>query len=161
KRSVVVVRMRVSDDSSRSAAPTRIPTTTTAMPPQRDTTVKFPNQVVARPINLPATGPLSTDSLFETLFDGISLTHEQTTQARSLLDSLQASQLALTTTITKRRQEVVPVLQPHLDSVLLALPTNATDVETLRSRLTQTLPGDGLYSRLFDGIAMSSDHEAA
>src|SRR5262249_9100639 len=83
------------------------------------------------------------------------------TQARSLLDSLQASQLALTTTITKRRQEVVPVLQPHLDSVLLALPTNATDVETLRSRLTQTLPGDGLYSRLFDGIAMSSDHEAA
>lgn len=160
KRSDVVVRRRASGDSSRPAAPTRVPTTSIDTPP-RERTVQSA-QVAPRPIDLPAPGPprLSTDSLFETLFGGISLTQQKATQARSLLDSLQASQLTQTALAVKRLKEVTPRLQPHLDSVLLAFPANATDVETLRSRLTQALPGDGLYSRLFDGIAMSSDQEA-
>jgi beta-lactamase regulating signal transducer with metallopeptidase domain len=162
RRSDVVDRRRASGDSSRPAAPMRVLTTPIDTPRQRERAVQSA-QVAPRPIDLAAPGPprLSTDSLFETLFGGISLTQEQATRARALLDSLQASQLTQTALTVKRLKEVTPRLQPHLDSVLLALPTNATDVETLRSRLTQPLPGDGLYSRLFDGIAMSSDQEAA
>jgi len=161
-RSDVVVRRRASGDSSRPAAPMRVLTTPIDTPPQRERTGQSA-QVVPGPIDLPAPGPprLSTDSLFETLFGGITLTQEHATRARSLLDSLEASQLTQTALTVKRLTEVTPRLQPHLDSVLLALPTNANDVETLRSRLTLPLSGDGLYSRLFDGIAMSSDQEAA
>jgi hypothetical protein len=100
------------------------------------------------------------DSLFEVLFSGISLTEDQATQAHALLVSLQVAQQTQNANTMKRRQEIVPLFQPHLDSVLLALPANAADVETLRSRLAQTLPGDGLYTRLFEGLAMSSDQEA-
>jgi beta-lactamase regulating signal transducer with metallopeptidase domain len=142
-----------------SIATKRIAAATLIDTPSGDSAGGIPTRVVRRPINPP--GPASTDSLFETLFSGISLTQDQATHAHALLVGLQAAQQTQNTNTMKRRQEVMPVLQPHLDSVLLALPTNATDVETLRSRLAQALPGDGLYSRLFDGIAMSSDQEAA
>src|SRR5262249_43144712 len=109
------------------------------------------------------TGAVTTDSLFETLFSGISLTDDRARQARALLASLQESQLTQNTNTEKRRREVIsthPELRSHLDSVLLALPSNATDVETLRSRLSETLPGDGIYSRLFEGISLSPEREA-
>lgn len=144
----VVDNESASRDSARNAAPMRIP----------------PAPIDTARIHLPPVGPVSTDSPFDVLFSGIALTQQQATQAHALLDSLQAAQLTQTTNTMKRRQEVMsmhPALQAHLDSALLVLPTNATDVATLRSRLTQALPGDGLYSRLFDGIAMSSDQEAA
>jgi hypothetical protein len=125
--------------------------------------------VASRPINLPPPGPVSTDSLFETLFTGISLTQEQTTQAHLLLASLQAAQLTQTTNTMARFQESMPqrqALLSQLDSTLLALPTNAADVATLRSRLPQPLArggdfGTARYMRFFDGIALSPDQEAA
>src|SRR5262249_6851936 len=97
-------------------------------------------------------------------FRGISLTEDQATQAHALLLNLQAAQQAQNTTMMQRRQDALamnPSVRAYLESALLALPTNATDVETLRPRVAQAFPGDGLYSQRFDGIAMSPDQEAA
>jgi hypothetical protein len=125
---------------------------------------------VNRPTNSSPLGLLSTDSLFETLFSGISLTQEQATQALVLLASLQAAQLAQTTNTMKRLQESLPqrqALYGQFDSTLLTLPTNGADVATLRSRLPQPVAPDGRigelgagYDRLFAGIALPPDKEA-
>jgi hypothetical protein len=154
-----VVRAPASRDSARNAAPMRMPPAPIDTPRPSDTA----------PINLLPLGPVSTDSTFDVLFSGIALTQEQATQAHALLDSLQAAQLTQTTSIMKRLQESMPqrqALQARLDSTLLALPANAADVATLRSRLPQPLArggdlGTARYMRFFDGIALSPDQEAA
>jgi hypothetical protein len=156
-----VVRELASSGSSRDAAPARVSPAAIDTPRPSGT---------ARIATLPL-GPVSTDSTFEVLFSGIALTQSQATRAHALLDSLRAAQLTQTTNTMIRLQESLPqrrVLFAQFDSTLLTLPANAADVATLRSRLPQPVAPDGRigelgagYERLFDGIALSPDQEAA
>ena len=148
-----------SSASSSTAVPTPLAAATSEVtaPPKQT--------VVNDPINLRPPAALSTDSLFPTLFSGISLTPERATQARALLDGLRSAQTARMTNILVRFNETMPqrqALLAKLDSALVALLPNQGDVATLRPRLPQVRSGgDRLYSRLFDGIAMSAEQEAA
>ncbi len=103
-----------------------------------------PGNVIMRQTTSLATVPPRSDSIFEYLFAGITLTPTQEAAARDLVNQLEAAQVSQMSNTVKAIVAAQPLrqaIQAQADSGLEALLTNDADRATLRGRFTPAVGG--------------------
>jgi hypothetical protein len=110
-----------------------------------------PGPVVQSPAGLaevprqPGAGGQGIDSIFQRLFNGMTLTPDQEARARALITQLQAAELERMGNTMKAILASMPLrqaIQAHADSTLENLLTNDADKALLHSRFAAQMPGE-------------------
>jgi beta-lactamase regulating signal transducer with metallopeptidase domain len=105
---------------------------------------QVPGPVVTRAAGLGEGPPQESDSVFERLFNGITLTQDQAAKARNLIDQLEAAQVAQMESTMRALLAAVPLrqaIQAHADSTLENLLTSESDKAVLHGRFVSQAPG--------------------
>jgi beta-lactamase regulating signal transducer with metallopeptidase domain len=105
---------------------------------------QVPGPTVIRTAGLPGTPTQEADSVFERLFNGITLTQDQAEKARELIDQLEAAQVAQMASTVRALLAAMPLrqaVQAHADSTLENLLTSESDKALLHSRFIPQVPG--------------------
>jgi beta-lactamase regulating signal transducer with metallopeptidase domain len=105
---------------------------------------QVPGPVVTRTAGLAGAPPQEADSVFERLFNGITLTQDQAAKARELINRLEAAQIAQMASTLRALLAAVPLrqaIQAHADSTLENLLTSESDKALLHSRFISQVPG--------------------
>lgn len=128
-------------DSRRHVTPVPLTAVPVDTPTRADTGRPRPKQILVVPMN-----PLVADSLYDFLFSGIPLLADQADQAHRLLVNLQQAQISQTLALLQRMESTLTqrnAMQAQLDSTLLSLLSGEAAIETLRTRLPQSLSAGG------------------
>jgi hypothetical protein len=105
---------------------------------------QVPGPTVTRTVGPSQAPSQEADSVFERLFNGITLTQDQAAKARELIDQLEAAQVAQMATTVRALVAAMPLrqaIQAHADSTLENLLTNESDKTLLHSRFIPQVPG--------------------
>ncbi len=105
---------------------------------------QVPGPVVTRAAGLAGAPPQEADSVFERLFNGITLTQDQETRARELIAQLEGAQALQMANMMRALIAAAPLrqaIQAHADTTLENLLTNESDKSLLHSRFLQPGPG--------------------